>query len=199
MRLVLDDKRSTEEALLRGSRQRRHQRRRSGYLAKEKQAPRPCNWRFARLAVSLHADLLSAARGAHDTAGSRVAIPGAGSAARADQACARTRRQSSSRRATAQRCRRSSSTTLTANAARARAALRTQSDVGHATIATHCKMPSGLWASAVAAARRRGAGRPLRGAYAAGCDGWCREGRGDVVRGSPRERCPRGGLSCQRG
>src|SRR5271166_6274917 len=42
-------------------------------------------WRFAGLAVGRRADLLSVARGAHDAGESRVAIPGADTAARGDQ------------------------------------------------------------------------------------------------------------------
>jgi len=42
----------------------------------------PSSWRFAGLAVGRRADLLSVARGAHDTRESRVAIPGAGITAR---------------------------------------------------------------------------------------------------------------------
>ncbi len=70
---------------LRPWQQRRHQRRRSLPLTEEKQARRPCNWRFPGLAVGRRADLLSAVRGAHDTGESRVAIPGAGIAACGDQ------------------------------------------------------------------------------------------------------------------
>jgi hypothetical protein len=63
----------------------------------------PSSWRFAGLAVGRRADLLSAACGAHDAGESRVAVRGAGSAARGD----RTRSQSqgsSSQRSAAERC-----------------------------------------------------------------------------------------------
>jgi hypothetical protein len=45
----------------------------------------PSFWRFAGLAVGRDAELLSAVRGPHDAGESRVAIRGAGRAARGDQ------------------------------------------------------------------------------------------------------------------
>jgi len=53
----------------------------------QKQAPArgSCFWRFAGHAAGQRADLLSAARGAHDAGELRVAIRGASSAARGDQ------------------------------------------------------------------------------------------------------------------
>ena len=72
-----------------------------------KQALPPCDWRFAGLAVGRPADLLSAARGAHDAGESRVAVRGVGSAARGDRH-ARNQQRSTSQRATPRGCRWSS-------------------------------------------------------------------------------------------
>ena len=58
----------------------------------------PSSWRFAGLAVGRCADLLSAARGAHDAGESRVAIRGAGSAARVTSTRSQPHRSSRSGR-----------------------------------------------------------------------------------------------------
>src|SRR5271156_4145521 len=72
---------------------------------------RPCFWRFAGLAVGRRADLLSAARGAHDAGESRVAIRGAGSPPGVTSTRSQSQR-SSRQRAMARRCRWSSEATL---------------------------------------------------------------------------------------
>jgi len=57
---------------------------------------RACFWRFAGLTVGRGAALLSATRGAHDAGESRLAIQGAGSAARSDQHALATAKEQSS-------------------------------------------------------------------------------------------------------